>query len=119
MQASLRLKDTLAWRRHEQVDTILCRACSAQPNSHYLQVVGHDTLQRPVLYSIFSMAKNKSVEDNRQHMISTFEQVRWYRLADCDQEHMLLACSHVKQRCPLLRGLHLVLQSTVLFECCH
>ena len=38
--------------------------------------VGYDLHDRPVLYSCFKLASNRVVEDNRQHMISTFEQAR-------------------------------------------
>ena len=37
--------------------------------------VGFDRLGRPVLYSCLQLAANRSVEDNRRHMIATFEQV--------------------------------------------
>lgn len=44
-------------------------------------VVGHDLADRPVIYSCLELATNRNIEDNRKHMISTFEQVG--RLACC------------------------------------
>lgn len=69
-----RLKDTLKWRQTEGVDRLLCTACLNKDGAHYMQVVGHDSLKRPILYSCLSQPTNRSVEDNRRHMIATFEQ---------------------------------------------
>jgi CRAL/TRIO domain len=44
--------------------------------------VGHDDLGRPVIYSCLRNASNRSTEDNRLHMLATFEQVIG-RLCDC------------------------------------
>ena len=41
-----------------------------------LQVIGHDDFGRPIFYSNFALATSKVVEENRRHMIATFEQVR-------------------------------------------
>ena len=38
--------------------------------------VGHDELGRPIIYSCLRNASNRSTEDNRRHMLATFEQVR-------------------------------------------
>lgn len=38
--------------------------------------MGHDELGRPVIYSCLRNATNRSTEDNRLHMLATFEQVR-------------------------------------------
>lgn len=69
-----RLKFTLNWRREERPEACLCSACTAKVNSHYMHVVGHDREGRPVIYSCFNMAANRSVEENREHMIQTFEE---------------------------------------------
>lgn len=45
------------------------------PHAHYMHPVGFDRLGRPVIYSCLALAANRSVEDNRLHMIATFEQV--------------------------------------------
>ena len=37
--------------------------------------MGHDDLGRPVIYSCLRNASNRSTEDNRLHMLATFEQV--------------------------------------------
>lgn len=41
---------------------------------HPQHVVGHDLADRPVIYSCLELASNRNIEDNRRHMISTFEQ---------------------------------------------
>jgi len=40
-----------------------------------MHLVGYDLLSRPVMYSCLEMVTNRNIEDNRRHMISTFEQV--------------------------------------------
>ena len=40
-----------------------------------MHLVGFDLLDRPVMYSCLEMVTNRSIEDNRRHMISCFEQV--------------------------------------------
>ena len=75
-QAAKRIQDTLQWRQHECPEEVVCHACSVNPRSHYMHPVGYDLHDRPVLYSCFKLASNRIVEDNRQHMISTFEQAR-------------------------------------------
>ena len=75
MQAVKRLQETLDWRRDVDVESITCSACLASPRAHYMHPVGFDRLGRPVLYSCLQLAANRSVEDNRHHMIATFEQV--------------------------------------------
>lgn len=45
------------------------------PTAHYMHIVGYCNLQRPVIYSCLQMASNRVVEDNKAHMISTFERV--------------------------------------------
>ncbi|KAI7844799.1 hypothetical protein COHA_001679 [Chlorella ohadii] len=72
--AAKRIHDTLEWRRAEQPEHIVCTACRANHKSHYMQVVGHDLTGRPLIYSCIGLATNRDVEDNRKHMISTFEQ---------------------------------------------
>lgn len=46
--AAKRIADTLAWRRAEQPEAIVCTACRANHKSHYMQVVGHDLAGRCV-----------------------------------------------------------------------
>ena len=75
-QAVRRLQETLDWRRDTDVESITCSACLADPRSHYMHPVGFDRLGRPVIYSCLQLAANRSVEDNRRHMIACFEQVR-------------------------------------------
>jgi hypothetical protein len=61
-----RVCDTLAWRRAEQPEHIVCTACASDPKSHYMQVVGHDKSGRPCIYSCLALATNRDVEDNRR-----------------------------------------------------
>lgn len=75
-QAEKRLKETLQWRESERVEHISCLACEKDSRSHYMHPVGFDRWGRPVIYSCLALAGNRSVEDNRLHMVATFEQVR-------------------------------------------
>lgn len=72
--AAKRLRDTLEWRRREAPERMECTACAANPKSHYMHVIGHDMAARPVIYSCLELATNRDVQDNRRHMLSTFEQ---------------------------------------------
>ena len=74
-QAVKRLQETLAWRAANDVERASCSACITDPRSHYMHPVGFDRYGRPVLYSCLQLAANRSVEDNRRHMVATFEQV--------------------------------------------
>ncbi len=65
----------MAWREKEQPEQVVCKACRDNPRSHYMHVVGFCRLERPVIYSCLEMASNRVVEDNKAHMISTFERV--------------------------------------------
>lgn len=67
------MEATVAWRAKEQPEQVVCNACRENPRSHYMHVVGFCRLERPVIYSCLEMASNRVVEDNKAHMISTFE----------------------------------------------
>ncbi|CAL8471490.1 g11032 [Coccomyxa elongata] len=73
-QAEKRLRETLQWREAENVECITCLACTRDPRSHYMHPIGIDRWGRPVIYSCLALAANRSVEDNRLHMVATFEQ---------------------------------------------
>ena len=45
--------------------------------------VGFDRLGRPVIYSCLALAGNRSVEDNRLHMVATFEKVSLHLASHC------------------------------------
>ena len=68
-----RLKATLAWWKEEKPEEMSCGACRVNASSHYMQVVCFDQSGRPTIYSCFELATNRDVEENRIHMISTFE----------------------------------------------
>ena len=76
LQAVKRLQETLAWRVANGVESAACPACAARPGSHYMHPVGFDARGRPVLYSCLQLASCRSVDDNKAHVIATFEQVR-------------------------------------------
>ena len=44
-----------------------------------MHVTGFDKVNRPIIYSCIGLASNKTYEDNKEHMISTFETVRQQR----------------------------------------
>lgn len=75
-----RIKATLAWRIKERPHDMVCSACldvGCSNNSaaaHHMHVVGHDFQNRPVIYSCLAVATNRNVEDNKVHMLATFEQ---------------------------------------------
>jgi len=68
-----RLKSTCDWRAKAKPEEVVCKACAKNSRSHYMHVVGHDLLGRPIIYSCVALAENKVYEDNRDHMIQTFE----------------------------------------------
>ncbi|KAK9828471.1 hypothetical protein WJX72_000163 [[Myrmecia] bisecta] len=69
-----RIHETLAWRAEEKPATLLCPACQKDPRSHYMHPIGFDLYNRPVLYSCLQLVTNRNLEDNRKHMIFSFEQ---------------------------------------------
>ncbi len=75
MQGLKRLNDTLAWKEEQQPDKIVCHRCRDRDDPHYMHVCGFDVEGRPILYSVFNLAENRGIEENRKHMLSTFEQV--------------------------------------------
>jgi hypothetical protein len=73
-EALKRLRATFKWRAQELPRTLRCTICDGNPKAHFMHVVGHDDLGRPVIYSCLRNASNRSTEDNRLHMLATFEQ---------------------------------------------
>lgn len=73
-KASRRLKETLAWWDRENPAAMYCPACYHESYAgHYMHVVCYDMVGRPTIYSCLEHAENKDIEDNRKHIISTFE----------------------------------------------
>ncbi|EFJ46012.1 hypothetical protein VOLCADRAFT_93811 [Volvox carteri f. nagariensis] len=68
-----RLNATLAWRAKVRPEEVVCRACAREPKSHYMHLAGFCRQGRPIIYSCLELATNKVFEDNRDHMIQTFE----------------------------------------------
>uniref|UniRef100_A0A7S0UYL0 CRAL-TRIO domain-containing protein n=1 Tax=Polytomella parva TaxID=51329 RepID=A0A7S0UYL0_9CHLO len=68
-----RLNKTLQWRKENNPENTVCLACVKNPRSHYLHMVGHDTAGRPIIYSCLENPTNNDLEDNKKHMIQTFE----------------------------------------------
>lgn len=53
----------------------MCRACVRDPRSHYMHLCGYAADGRPIIYSCLANPTNKVFEDNKAHMIQTFEWV--------------------------------------------
>lgn len=68
-----RLRATLAWRKTVQPEEVVCKACAKDPRAHYMHLVGYSRSGCPVIYSCLALAKNRNYEDNKNHMIQTFE----------------------------------------------
>lgn len=68
-----RLQNTVKWQREVQPGNVVCHSCGKDPRSHYMHIVGFCQLQRPVIYSCLALASNRVYEDNKAHMIQTFE----------------------------------------------
>lgn len=68
-----RLKSTLLWYEKENPSSMFCSACVKDKASHYMHTVCYDIYDRPTIYSCLELATNKEIEDNRRHMISSFE----------------------------------------------
>lgn len=68
-----RLQHTIAWQNDVHPETVICKACAKDPRSHYMHLVGYCSHNRPVIYSCLALASNRVYEDNKAHMIQTFE----------------------------------------------
>jgi len=119
-KACRRLKETLAWWDRENPVELYCPVCyNGGDAEHYMQVVCYDVTGRPTIYSCLELATNKDIEDNRKHIISTFETAidlmgdgatswNWvldlhgFRLVDCDPRlakiFLHLAADHYPER---------------------
>lgn len=119
-KASKRLKETIQWWDQENPAGMFCPACYHEGGAqHYMHVVCYDVIGRPTMYSCLELAENKDIEDNRKHIISTFETAielmgknasswNWvldlhgFRLVDCDPRlakiFLHLAADHYPER---------------------
>ena len=61
----------------------MCPACARDARAHYLHPVGYDRRRRPVLYSCLALARDRGIEDNKRHMVATFEQARTLHILPC------------------------------------
>mmetsp|Transcript_16257 Transcript_16257/g.48423 ORF Transcript_16257/g.48423 Transcript_16257/m.48423 type:complete len:233 (-) Transcript_16257:2063-2761(-) len=68
-----RLLEHAEWRAEVGPETMECSACESDPHSHYMHLIGHDKQGRPVMYSTFALAENKSLGPLVDHMIQAFE----------------------------------------------
>ncbi|KAL3142685.1 hypothetical protein ABBQ38_002988 [Trebouxia sp. C0009 RCD-2024] len=128
-----RIQATLTWRAQVHPETMTCTACQQLPKSHYMHLVGYDLIDRPVMYSCLEMVTNRSIEDNRRHMISCFEQCvqamppgvgQWvwvsdfkgFGLSDCDPRlakvFLDLSAAHYPERL----GLFIVVDAPWIFN---
>mmetsp|Transcript_25162 Transcript_25162/g.51180 ORF Transcript_25162/g.51180 Transcript_25162/m.51180 type:complete len:295 (-) Transcript_25162:120-1004(-) len=71
--ACKRLVKTLKWRSESLPDPMVCKACAKDYKSHYMHPVGFDKLGRPVIYSVFALASDHTLQPNVEHMIHCFE----------------------------------------------
>ncbi len=62
------LRGTLAWRKENIKEPVVCERCLSDPDSHSMRIVGRDKLGRPVVYSSFVQAKNRDPKFATQHM---------------------------------------------------
>lgn len=62
------------WRREVKPESVQCKLCAQDPTSHYFHPIGFAQNGCPVMYSCNGLAKDKSAEHNREHMIMVFEQ---------------------------------------------
>ncbi|KAG2435701.1 hypothetical protein HXX76_006900 [Chlamydomonas incerta] len=68
-----RLNATCQWRASVRPEQVVCRACVRDPRSHYMHLCGYAADGRPIIYSCLANPTNKVFEDNKAHMIQTFE----------------------------------------------
>ncbi|KXZ55527.1 hypothetical protein GPECTOR_2g1076 [Gonium pectorale] len=68
-----RLNTTLAWRAQVKPEQVVCNACARDGRSHYMHLIGFCKVGRPIIYSCLEVARNKVFEDNKAHMLQTFE----------------------------------------------
>lgn len=144
-KAMKRLVSTLAWMEEERPLELFCPACyefrrdgdqedlQASGAGHYMHVVAYDVTNRPTIYSCLELAKNKDIEDNRKHLISTFEtaiqimppgvrQWNWvldmhgFRLVDCDPRLARIFLSLASERYPERLGHFWVVDAPSLFS---
>ena len=141
-KAVRRLVSTLTWMKEERPLELACPACynygadgqlRASAAGHYMHVVTYDVNHRPTIYSCLELASNKDIEDNRRHLISTFELAiemmpngveRWnwvldmhgFRLVDCDPRLAKIFLSLAGDRYPERLGNFWVVDAPGLFS---
>eukprot|EP00434_Breviolum_minutum_P008010 symbB.v1.2.007065.t1/scaffold414.1/size398445/29 len=72
--AAKALAHSLRWREETQPELAVCGACAEDPRSHNMRVVGIDRWERPVLYTCFSQANNRSnAAHNVNHLLRSME----------------------------------------------
>jgi len=141
-KAAKRLVSMLAWMKEERPHELVCPACfklssggvlEASAAGHYMHVVTYDLMNRPTIYSCLELAANKDIEDNRKHLISTFEsaiglmppgveQWNWvldmhgFRLVDCDPRLAKIFLSLAGERYPERLGNFWVVDAPGIFS---
>jgi hypothetical protein len=155
-RAAKRLRATLQWMKKEDPQSMFCPACftfedstsissSSNPSDmgttclqsieggHYMHVVAYDVHRRPTIYSCLELAQNKDIEDNRKHLISTFETAiqlmpegvmswNWvldmhgFRLVDCDPRLAKIFLSLAADHYPERLGTFFVVDAPALFS---
>jgi hypothetical protein len=140
-KAVKRLVSMLAWMKEERPHELVCPACfklsggvlEASAAGHYMHVVTYDLMDRPTIYSCLELAANKDIDDNRKHLISTFEtaiglmppgveQWNWvldmhgFRLVDCDPRLAKIFLSLAGERYPERLGNFWVVDAPGIFS---
>ena len=145
-KAARRLVSMVAWMEEERPQEMYCPACyefgssggeeealSLTSAGHYMHVVAYDQCDRPTIYSCLELAVNKDIEDNRKHLISTFEtaicimppgvrQWNWvldmhgFRLVDSDPRLARIFLSLAGERYPERLGEFWVVDAPKIFS---
>eukprot|EP00890_Picochlorum_soloecismus_P006490 jgi/Picsp_1/6842/NSC_04179-R1_protein len=132
-KAAKRLKLTLEWYQHENIESLMCPACPRVKSSHYMQCVCFDRFDRPTIYSCLELATNKDIEDNRRHMVATFEtavllmgqnvsQWNWildfhgFGIRDCDPRLAKIFLNMAAEHYPERLGHFFVIDAPTLFS---
>ncbi len=145
-KAARRLVSMVAWMEEERPQELYCPACyefgcrggdqglelSSTSAGHYMHVCAYDKENRPTIYSCLELAVNKDIEDNRKHLISTFETaieimppgvLKWnwvldmhgFRLVDSDPRLARIFLSLAGERYPERLGQFWVVDAPKLF----
>ena len=73
-KATIRLTDTLKWRREVRPETKMCGAClNKDLRAHYMQHCGWDRRGRALVFSDIGLARDKNPSTNAEHCMQVLE----------------------------------------------